>query len=63
MIRVCTACREGKPETDFYIQMRDGYKPVRMTICKACHKARVRRRAIERKKKESAGGARARESR
>lgn len=38
---VCKACGEQKPETDFYMQARDGYKPRRMKVCKACHKARV----------------------
>jgi NAD-dependent SIR2 family protein deacetylase len=38
---VCKKCGEEKPETEFYMQTRDGYRPARMTVCKACHKARV----------------------
>ena len=40
---VCTICGEEKPETDFYMQARDGYKPRRMKVCKVCHKERVQR--------------------
>jgi len=48
--QVCTACRQEKPIDDFYSVVRDGYKPARMTVCKACHIARVRRRTAERRK-------------
>ena len=42
----------AKPETDFYLQVRDGYKPTRMGICKACHKVTVRRRAVNRQEQK-----------
>jgi hypothetical protein len=50
-VRICPACRQEKPEEAFYLQIRDGYAPRRMGVCKACHKARVRRRAVERRAK------------
>jgi|GEM_PF-3792300 len=38
---ICKACNVEKSETEFYMQVRDGYKPRRMRVCKTCHKARV----------------------
>ncbi len=51
-VRICPSFRQQKPETDFYLQVRDGYKPTRMGICKACHKARVRRRTVNRQEQK-----------
>ena len=48
-VMICTVCGEEKPESAFYMQARDGYKPRRMKVCKACHKKRVRANTEQRR--------------
>jgi hypothetical protein len=48
-VLVCAKCNREKPETDFYMQARDGYRPRRMKVCKECHKARVSRNTAKRR--------------
>lgn len=40
--RVCTACKETQPETEFRLQMSRG-KLYRMTECGTCNRARQRK--------------------
>jgi len=51
-VRTCPSCRQQRPETDFYLQVRGGYKPTQMGTCKACHEARVRRRMVNRQEQK-----------
>jgi hypothetical protein len=48
--KVCKACCEEKPLGDFYVQVRPGLRDATMTVCKECHRARVKRATAERKK-------------
>jgi hypothetical protein len=49
-LRKCRACGGEKPEQDFYVQYRYGnQRGLLMTICKACHIERVKRRTADRK--------------
>ncbi|WP_439372972.1 hypothetical protein [Bradyrhizobium sp. DASA03120] len=48
--KVCKACRQEKPLGDFYVQVRPGLRDATMTVCKECHRERVKRAAAERKR-------------
>jgi hypothetical protein len=48
--KVCKACASEKPVSDFYVQVRPGLRDATMTVCKECHRARVKRAAAERKR-------------
>ncbi|MGY8665723.1 hypothetical protein Q3C01_25650 [Bradyrhizobium sp. UFLA05-109] len=48
--KVCKACCKEKPISDFYVQVRPGLRDATMTVCKECHRARVKRATAERKK-------------
>ncbi|MHC2399169.1 superfamily II helicase [Bradyrhizobium barranii subsp. barranii] len=48
--KVCKACRQEKPLRDFYLQVRPGLRDATMTVCKECHRERVKRATAERKK-------------
>ena len=48
--KVCKACRQEKPLSDFYVQVRPGLRDATMRVCKECHRERVKRATAERKK-------------
>jgi hypothetical protein len=48
--KVCKACRQEKPLGEFYVQVRPGLRDATMTVCKECHRARVKRATAERKR-------------
>ncbi|MCP3471345.1 hypothetical protein NLM33_13490 [Bradyrhizobium sp. CCGUVB1N3] len=48
--KVCKACSKEKPLRDFYVQVRPGLRDATMTVCKKCHRERVKRATAERKK-------------
>ncbi len=55
--KVCKACRQEKQLGDFYVQVRPGLRDATMTVCKECHRERVKRSTEARKNRPRQSGA------